>query len=161
VRHPTQNIGGEEGFLVKADEKGNVAVGGMDAIKYRKLVGMGQLPDDIEAYVLQSKKNKKSSPEYATIVWRRGDPEETGPYKVMPSKLAVVDLGGFRDVVKVLDWKLDEVAYDKNKPVIQVGDAPLIVYSSSAPDWKLISRQDWIKSAKVIEVKTGPVVSGK
>jgi hypothetical protein len=134
---------------------------GVDAIKHRDLVGMADLPDDLEAYILKRKKDAPAKPEYAVVLWRRGGPEEIGPYKVTPSTLSAVTVKGWEGVLKAVDWKLNPIAFDLKTSEFQVADEPIVIYAERAPSWKMMSRLDWLNSVKAVGVKTQAVVPGK
>ncbi|GEM_PF-2667669 len=115
----------------------------VDAMKGRKLVGLCEPAQNVEAYVLEDiRPNAAKEKRYSIVLWNHRREVEN-----LQANAAIepVTVTGFKKVTAANDWRLNAIAYEQSKPGFKVGDAPIAVFSSELPDWKLQGRSDFLK----------------
>lgn len=133
-----------------------------DAMRERDLVGIANLPNDVEAYVLKEREpGQGSTAPFAVVIWRNGSPEEVGSDAFSKALIEDVVVDGFRNIKKVFDWRLNSLPVQDGQTAVSVGPHPIIVYSIDPPDFSLIGAEEWIRSAKPVPSKSHAMVPGK
>ncbi len=112
----------------------------VDAMKGRKLIGMAEPANGVEAYVLGWEEgNAKEGSPFSIVMWY--DRVIKNPDK-KPLKTPVT---GLSEVVSVRNWRLDPVMIDKTNPVIVLeDDRPAVVFTKKLPTWKMITPEEWL-----------------
>ncbi|XHR31105.1 MAG: hypothetical protein ACFUZC_11220 [Chthoniobacteraceae bacterium] len=114
----------------------------VDAMKGRKLVGVAQPAEHIEAYVLEdTRPDSAKGKRYSIVIWNNQREVDDLEAKVVIGPKLV---GGFKGVTFANNWRLDQIRYNKSVPSFQVGDAPIVVYASALPEWKLMDREEFL-----------------
>ncbi len=113
----------------------------VDAMRDRRLVGMAEPVEGVEAYVLEREPGTAGDgPEYALVFW--DDRAEGGAAKADRA----VKVGGVRSAVSAFTWRLDSVSFDPKAPeFVLTGDEPLVVFAAEKPDWELVSAAEWVE----------------
>lgn len=115
----------------------------VDAIGDRSLVGMAQPASGIEAYVLKSPENPA---DYAIVLWKN-DPnvKDTILEAPMPPRATSLKVNGLKSVKQVRNWRLDPVSTEQNGSAVNVDDQPLVIFTSAAPAWDLMTPAQWLQ----------------
>jgi len=115
----------------------------VDAIRDRSLVGMAQPASGVEAYVLKARDNPE---DYAIVLWKNdpGVPENILQAPI-PPRAPSLKVNGLQSVKQVKNWRLDLLSTDPNGSTVSVDDQPLVIFTSAAPKWDLMSPAEWLQ----------------
>lgn len=67
----------------------------------------------------------------------------------LPDKAVIspVEIGqGLKGVRAAFDWKIDPIAFSKSAPAFSIGDQPVGIYTDELPEWKLLTRDQYLDS---------------
>ncbi len=120
-----------------------------DAMRGRKLTGMADPDNGLEAYVLEKESEDANGPRYAIVMWAL-DHKEGGMHVVQKSP--PVNVSGLRGVKEITTWRLDPVT-PPGDGSLAVTNEPLIAYTDTLPDWKLISASEWRERKVAVAVQ--------
>lgn len=127
----------------------------VDAMKHRRLIGMAEPVEGVEAYVLENEPGYTGRrPIYSIVMWQNGAPEELGPTRKSRPGCKKVTISGLKGIVSAIDWKLDPISTKK----VSVGFEPVIVYTNSLPKWSMVSAERWLKTAESRAEKSKAIV---
>ena len=138
----------------------------VDAMKDRQLVGMAIPAPGIEAYVLKKIGARGAKPksgansfdyrdsEYSLVLWKNASPprEQLSPEPQRNAPLAPSRVGGVKAARAAFSWDLSARKFDAKTP-IQVGEAPLVIFADAPPNWKTMTRAQFL--SRVGATKSG------
>ncbi|MDR1283998.1 MAG: hypothetical protein LBK99_24755 [Opitutaceae bacterium] len=125
----------------------------VDAMRGRELVGIAQPAPGVEAYVLKRIDTYKGRPAtpgtdapYSIVLWKTD--RETRQLSTDATIEPVTINTGLKNVTAAYAWDLDPVTFTRTVPSFSVGDEPLAIYTEELPDWKLLTRDEYLATVE-------------
>ncbi|MDR1279478.1 MAG: hypothetical protein LBK99_01480 [Opitutaceae bacterium] len=125
----------------------------VDAMRGRQLVGIARPAPGVEAYVLKRVESARGRPAtpgtdapYSIVLWKTD--RETRKLSADASIEPVTVNAGLKGASSAWRWDLEPVEFDKNAPSFSVGDEPIAIYTKELPDWKLLTRDEYLATVE-------------
>lgn len=114
----------------------------VDAMQGRVLVGLAEPVPGIEAYILKYADNYKSDgAPYSIVMWNHNREVLKLDAK---ATIATTSVTGLRGAVSKLSWRLDPSPLDASTTQLEVGEEPVIVFTTELPEWKLLTPEQYL-----------------
>jgi hypothetical protein len=83
--------------------------------------------------------------DYSIVLWRNGAniKEMLEPQPMLGKELPIL-VSGLKDVIRAMEWNLDQVKIETDKTSIQIDDQPKVIFCSSLPNWELLANKEWL-----------------